>query len=159
VRKGTLNRFALVTRILSFIDLKNWLTAKLPDPRIAGIPFDTLTATLNGARGDFNTHDLQLSGPVMEIRARGDVRLSDNTMDMEISLIPFDTVNWLVRKIPIIGTNLSSGSKGLVAAYFHVRGPISSPSVTPKPITSVAEFVAKTLSLPINIIRPNTINP
>jgi hypothetical protein len=159
VRKGTLNRFALVTRILSFIDLKNWLTAKLPDPRIAGIPFDTLTATLNGAGGDFNTHDLQLSGPVMEIRARGNVRLSDSTMDMEISLIPFDTVNWLVRKIPIIGTNLSSGSKGLVAAYFHVRGPISNPSVTPKPITSVAEFVAKTLSLPINIIRPNTINP
>jgi hypothetical protein len=158
-RKGTLNRFALVTRVLSFIDLKNWLTAKLPDPRIAGIPFDTLTATFNGAGGDFNTRDLQLSGPVMEIRARGAVRLSDSTVDMEISLIPFDTVNWLVRKIPIIGGNISSGSKGLVAAYFHVRGPINSPSVTPKPITSVAEFVAKTLSLPINIIRPNTINP
>ena len=159
VEKGTLNRFALVTRILSFIDLKNWLTAKLPDPRIAGIPFDTLTATLNGSAGKFNTQDLQLSGPVMEIRARGEVRLSDSTMDMEISLIPFDTVNWLVRKIPIIGSNLSSGSKGLVAAYFHVRGPVSNPSVTPKPITSVAEFVAKTLSLPINIIRPHTINP
>lgn len=159
VQKGTLNRLALVTRVLSFIDLKNWLTAKLPDPRVAGIPFDTLTATLNGAAGDFNTQDLQLSGPVMEIRARGDVRLSDSTVNLEISLIPFDTVDWLVRKIPIIGSNLSGGSKGLLAAYFHVSGPISNPTVRPKPITSVAEFVAKTLSLPINIIRPNTINP
>jgi hypothetical protein len=159
VQKGTLNRLALMTRVLSFIDLKNWLTAKLPDPRVAGIPFDTLTATLNGAAGDFNTQDLQLSGPVMEIRARGDVRLSDSTVNLEISLIPFDTVDWLVRKIPIIGNNLSGGSKGLLAAYFHVSGPIGNPTVRPKPITSVAEFVAKTLSLPINIIRPNTINP
>jgi hypothetical protein len=31
--------------------------------------------------------------------------------------------------------------------------------VVPKPITSVAEFVAKTLSIPINVIVPNTIKP
>jgi AsmA-like protein len=159
VLKGTLNRFVLVTRVLSFVDLKNWLTAHLPDPRVSGIPFDTLTASLKGANGVFDTRDLRLSGPVMEITARGNVNLSDSTMDMEISLIPFDTVNWLVRKIPIIGRNLSGGSRDLIAAYFQVRGPIGDPSVSPKPITSVAEFVAKTLSLPINLIAPNTIKP
>jgi hypothetical protein len=159
VLKGTLNRFALVTRVLSFVDLKNWLTAHLPDPRVSGIPFDTLTASLKGANGVFDTRDLRLSGPVMEITARGNVNLSDSTMDMEISLIPFDTVNWLVRKIPIIGRNLSGGSRDLIAAYFQVSGPIGDPSVSPKPITSVAEFVAKTLSLPINLIAPNTIKP
>ncbi len=157
--KGTLNRFALVTRVLSFIDLKNWLTARLPDPRINGIPFDTLSATLNGTNGNFHTEDLRLSGPVMEITATGDVNVGDNTMDMVISLIPFDTVNWLVRHIPIIGANLAGGSHGLIAAYFHVSGPIDNPSVIPKPITSVAEFVAKALSMPINIIAPNTIKP
>ena len=157
--KGTLNRFAVVTRVLSFIDLKNWLTARLPDPRINGIPFDTLTATLNGTGGIFHTEDLRLSGPVMEITSNGDVNLGNNTMDMVISLVPFDTVNWLVRHIPIIGANLAGGSHGLVAAYFHVSGPIDSPSVVPKPITSVAEFVAKALSMPINIIVPNTIKP
>lgn len=159
VEKGTLNRFALLTRVLSFIDLKNWLTAHFPDPRVAGIPFDTLKGTFNGTEGNFDTKDLRLSGPVMEITASGAVRLSDGTMDMEISLIPFGTVNWLVQHIPIIGKNLASGSKDLVAAYFQVRGPINNPSVMPKPITSVAEFVAKTLSLPINIIAPETIKP
>lgn len=157
--KGTLNRFALMTRILSFIDLKNWLTARLPDTRTSGIPFDNLSATLNGSAGTFNTKDLKLVGPVMEITARGDLRLTDNTLNMEISMIPFDTVNWLVSHIPIIGGNLAGGSHGLVAAYFQVSGPIGNPSVTPKPITSVAEFVAKTLSLPINILAPNTIKP
>jgi hypothetical protein len=157
--KGTLNRFVLVTRVLSFIDLKNWLTARLPDPRVAGIPFDTLSTTLNGTNGDFHTNDLRLVGPVMEVTASGHVRLSDNTLDMVISLIPFDTANWLVRHIPIIGANLAGGSHGLVAAYFQVSGPIDNPSVVPKPITSLAAFVAKALSIPINIIAPNTINP
>ncbi|MGH7933890.1 MAG: AsmA-like C-terminal domain-containing protein, partial [Candidatus Binataceae bacterium] len=159
VRDGTLDKFTLLTRILSLIDLKNWLTAKLPDPTVVGIPFKALTASFKGQRGDFYTDNLRLDGPVMDITARGDIKFGDGTMDMRIALIPFNTVNWLVNKIPIIGENLASGSSGLLAAYFQVKGPVANPSVTPKPITSVAEFVAKTLSLPINIIAPDTIKP
>jgi hypothetical protein len=95
----------------------------------------------------------------MDIIARGNVTFgTSTTMDMRIGLIPFNTVNWIVSKIPLMGGNLASGSSGLVAAYFQVKGPVSNPSVSPKPITSVTEFVIKTLSLPINIIAPNTIN-
>ena len=85
--------------------------------------------------------------------------LGDHTMNMEISLIPFITYNWLLTKIPLVGTHIAGGTNDLLAAYFDVYGPIRNPKVLPKPITSLAEFVAKTLSIPINIIRPNTINP
>jgi len=34
---------------------------------------------------------------------------------------------------------------------------VRDPSVTPAPVTSIAEIIKKTLGLPINIIRPNTI--
>jgi hypothetical protein len=78
-------------------------------------------------------------------------------MNMEIGLVPFNTANWIVSKIPIVGENLSGGSSGLVAAYFRVRGPVRNPTVIPMPITSVKEFVIKMLGLPINIIAPNTI--
>ena len=40
---------------------------------------------------------------------------------------------------------------------WDVTGPVSDPTIMPKPITSVAEFVKKTLGMPINIISPNTI--
>lgn len=157
-RNGTLNRFTLLTRILSFIDLKNWITADFPDPRAAGIPFKTLTANFKGRDGDFYTDNLKLQGPVMDITARGNVTFGPSTtMDMQIGLIPFNTVNWIVSKIPLMGGNIASGSSELVAAYFQVKGPVSNPSVTPKPITSVTEFVIKALSLPINIIAPETI--
>jgi len=158
VRDGTLNRFTLLTRILSFIDLKNWIMADFPDPRAAGIPFKTLAADFKGRDGDFYTDNLKLNGPIMDVAARGNVAVGDTaTMDMRISLIPFNTVNWIVSKIPLMGGNIASGTSGLVAAYFQVQGPVKNPSVVPKPITSVTEFVIKTLSLPINILAPDTI--
>ncbi len=155
-RDGTLEKFTLLSRILSLIDLKSWLTAQIPDPRIVGVPFNSLTADFSGQHGAFYTNNLKLQGPVMDIVARGTVQVGEGTLNMEVALIPFNTVTWLVNKIPLIGQNIAAGSNGLLAAYFQVRGPVSDPSVTPKPITSVAEFLTKTLSLPINILLPST---
>jgi AsmA-like C-terminal region len=155
-RDGTLEKFTLLSRILSLIDLKSWLTAQIPDPRIVGVPFTSLTADFSGQHGAFYTNNLKLQGPVMDIVARGTVQVGEGTLNMEVGLIPFNTVNWLVNKIPLVGQNIAAGSNELLAAYFQVRGPVGDPRVTPKPITSVAEFVAKTLSLPINILLPST---
>jgi hypothetical protein len=157
VRDGTLNRFVLLTRILSFIDLRSWITAQSPNPLVAGLPFKSLIGDFKGKDGDFYTDNLKLDGPVMSVTARGDVKLGSGTLNLRIGLIPFTTVNWIVSKIPLMGENIANGSSGLLAAYFQVRGPVGNPTVIPKPITSVANFVIKTLSLPINIIKPNTI--
>jgi AsmA-like C-terminal region len=157
ITDGTLNRFTLLRRILGLINLKNWLTAQVPDPRKTGVPFKTLTADFRGHEGLFYTDNLRLDGPVMEIRAKGDIDIGSSHMNMEIDLIPFQTANWIVNKLPIIGNNLALASKGLVAAYFHVFGPLDHPTIRPKPITSVAQFVIKTLALPINLIAPNTV--
>jgi hypothetical protein len=156
VRDGTLDRFTLFSRLLAMVDLKSWLTAQIPDPRVHGIPFKTLVADFSGSEGEFYTDNLLLQGPVMDISAEGTVRVSDAYIDMNVGMFPFETVNWLVNKIPLIGERVGSTGK-LFAGYFEVSGPITDPSITPKPITSVAEFVKKTIGFPINLIRPKTI--
>jgi hypothetical protein len=157
VRDGTLNKFTLLSRLLSFIDIKNWLSAKIPDPRVNGVPFKTIIADFKGESGLFYTDNFVLRGPVMHITADGSIQFGGSALDMQVGMFPFDTVDWVVNHIPLIGERISAGTSKLVAAYFHVSGPVSDPSITPKPITSVAEFVKKTLGMPINIIRPNTI--
>ncbi|HEV2170513.1 MAG TPA: AsmA-like C-terminal domain-containing protein, partial [Candidatus Binatus sp.] len=157
VRDGTLNKFTLLSRLLSFIDVKNWLSAQIPDPRVSGVPFKTIFADFKGSGGLFYTDNFALQGPVMDITASGSVQFGSGTLDMQVGMAPFDTVDWVLNHIPLIGERMGSGTGKLVAAYFNVRGPVSDPSITPKPITSVAEFVKKTLAVPINIIRPNTI--
>lgn len=157
LRNGHLNRFTLLSRLLSFINLKNWLTANMPNPLLAGLPFETITAEFKGDGGVLHTDNLRLHGPVMDIVATGDVDLARSQMDMVVGMLPLKTVNWLISNIPIVGKHVAGATTPLIAAYFHVSGPVSDPSVVPAPITSVEELVKKTLGLPINILIPNTI--
>lgn len=154
---GVLHRFSLLSRILSLINLKNWITAQFPDPRASGIPYTSIVGDFTGVQGDFYTKNLRLSGPLMDISARGDIQFGQSRLDMEVGMVPFSTVNWIVSHIPIIGANLAGGTRGLVGAYFHVYGPTNKPTIIPKPITSITEFVKRTLGLPVNIIAPHTI--
>ena len=78
-------------RILGFVDLKTWLSAKVPDPRVSGVPFQTLTADFKGRDGDFYSDDLLLRGPVMNISALGHMRLGDGNVDMQVGMVPFKT--------------------------------------------------------------------
>lgn len=151
VTDGVLHKFALLSSILSYVDLKTWLSAKVPDPRVNGVPFQTLTTDFKGRDGDFYSDNLFLRGPVMNISALGHMRLEDGNVDMEVGMVPFKTVNWLVAKVPLIGGGLSSDH--FVAAYFHVTGPLSNPHVVPQPITSVAYFLTNVLKVPLNIIK------
>ena len=62
VRDGTLNKFTLLSRLLSFIDIKNWLSAQIPDPRVNGVPFKTIFTDFKGSGGLFYTDNFALQG-------------------------------------------------------------------------------------------------
>src|SRR5208283_274618 len=157
LRDGTIDRFTLVSRLLEVIDLRSWLTAKVPDPRVSGLQFRLVSADFKGSNGVFYTDDLLLDGPVIDIVASGNVNLDQSTIDMKIGMIPFNTVNWALSHIPLVGKNVAGGTHSIISAYFNARGPITDPRGTVSPITSVAEIFKKTLGLPINLIKPNTI--
>jgi hypothetical protein len=157
MRDGNLDKFPLLSRMLELIDLRSWLTANVPDPRVSGLKFRTVNADFKGGAGRFYTDDLVLDGPAIDIVASGNVNLGDSTLDMKIGMIPFNTVNWALSHIPLVGKNVAGSTKSIISAYFNARGPITNPRVTPAPITSVAEIFKKTLGLPINLIKPDTI--
>lgn len=157
LRDGNLDKFTLLSRLLAFIDLRSWITANVPDPRVSGIQFRSVKADFKGRDGVFFTDDLILDGPAIDIVANGNINLDQSTLDMKIGMIPFSTVNWILSGIPLVGKNVAGSTKSIIAAYFNARGPIANPSVTPAPITSVAELVKKIVGLPINLIRPDTI--
>lgn len=156
-KHGTLRKFKLLSRVLNTLDLGQWLTAKIPDPRINGVPFDTLTASFTGRDGLFHTDELLLNGPVMTMSATGNVNIARSTLDLQLGVRPFSTVERVVKEIPLLGRGIATNQSGILAAYFRIRGPMRDPAVTPAPVTSIAEIIKKTLGLPLNIIRPGTV--
>ena len=157
VKNGRLEKFTLLSRLLGLIDLKNWLSAQVQDPRATGLPFKFMTADFAGSGGSFYTENLLLVGPVMDVTAQGSIDVGEGSLAMEVGMLPFQTVSWLVRIIPLIGKGLSQSSGQLLAAYFRVKGPFSNPRITPEPLTSAAEIVKKTLTLPLNLLLPNSV--
>jgi AsmA-like C-terminal region len=157
VENGVLLKFKLLSRMLSLVDVSEWLNAKVPDPRVKGVPFRTITAHFIGERGNFETDDFLLDGPVMKITAAGKINLAQGTMNMIIGMRPFQLLDTVFNKIPLIGTRLAQSQSGIVAGYFHVQGPIGDPSVVPAPITSISHLLIKTLAIPINLLVPETV--
>jgi hypothetical protein len=78
-------------------------------------------------------------------------------MNMMIGMRPFQLLDTVFNKIPVIGSRLAESQSGIVAAYFHVQGPIADPLVVPAPITSISHLVIKTLAIPINLLVPETV--
>ena len=157
VRNGVLLKFKLLSQMLSLVDVSEWLQANVPDPRVNGVPFKTITANFSGQGGIFQTEDFLLDGPVMKITAAGQIDLAQSAMSLTVGMRPFQLLDTVFNKIPIIGTRLAQSQSGIVAAYFNVRGPIGDPSVMPAPIKSISHLVIKTLGIPINILAPETI--
>jgi uncharacterized protein YhdP len=154
-KDGRLEKFTLLSRLLGLIDLKNWLSAQVPDPRKTGLPFRFFTADFAGSDGALYTTDLLLDGPVMDITGTGAVGVGNGTVNMELGVLPFQTVNWIIAKIPLIGKSIAA-STNILAAYFRVEGPVRDPKITPEPFTSAAQLVTKILTFPINLLSPNT---
>lgn len=157
IKDGRLNRLTLLSRILGLINLKSWLTADVPDLRLTGLPFHTISGEFVGKDSQLSTNNLRLQGSILEMAADGRINLGTGRINMQIEVAPYLTANWLLSKIPLLGKHIVGGTKNLLAAYFQVTGPYKDPNVIPKPITSVAEFIKKIFGLPFNIIAPNTI--
>ncbi|HEY2662766.1 MAG TPA: AsmA-like C-terminal region-containing protein [Candidatus Binataceae bacterium] len=154
---GVVKRLRLLSRMLATIDLTTWLTANIPDPRVAGVPYRTLVGSFAGSEGDFYTGDIVLNGPAMGITSNGSVNVGRKTLDIHVGMYPFSTMDKVIGFIPIIGKLLAPPETGLFGAYFRVYGPVANPTIVPSPIRSVSEILKRTLGLPINIFRPDTI--
>lgn len=157
VRHGVLRRLVLLSRLLGAVSLKTWLSARLPDPVVAGIPFDRLSADLTANKGLVSTRNLLLLGPAMNIFAGGEANLATRRIDLRAGVVPFNGLSWLAGKVPLVGQNLAGGTERLLAFYVNIRGPLDDPSVLPMPLTSVLEFIRETVTLPINVIAPDAL--
>ena len=157
ISNGVLLKLKMLSRMLSLVDVSEWLKANVPDPRVNGVPFSKITAKFRGQGGIFQTDDFLLDGPVMKITAAGQVDLGQSAMSMTVGMRPFQLLDTVFNKIPIIGTRLAESQSGIVSAYFNVNGPIADPKVLPAPIKSISHILIKTLAIPINILIPETI--
>lgn len=150
---GTVQRFRLLVRILSFLDLSRWFSLKMPDINQEGLKFHSITGDFKVSRGVYSTQNLFVDGEELRITGAGDMDGSKGELDFVIAVRPFPGIDSAVSYIPLIGQGLAAVRNSLMVASFRVKGPVDDPTITPAPLSTLSEFFFSALAIPKGLIR------
>ncbi len=157
IRDGIVLKHALLSRLLSLLNVSQLFKGRLPDLTTKGLPFHRITADGTLVSGVINSNNFFLDGDAMKIAAAGQVDLGRNTIDMKMAVQPFLTVDYVLKKLPIIGSILTGQNKGLIAVYYLVKGNLREPEITPVPLQSLEKGVVgifgRLLNTPADLLK------
>ena len=114
-----------------------------------GIPFTTL-------RGDFDYSDdhlvvenLLAYGGAIGVTANGVVRLSQDRLDLQGTIVPAYALNSILGNIPVIGSLLLGGEgQGLFAANYQATGSAADPQIRVNPLSALTPGFLRRLFQP-----------
>lgn len=154
--KGSLRKFALLSKLFSVLNVSQLFKFRLPDMVSGGMPYNQINATFSFRDGLVTTNDLFIDSNAMNISIVGDFDLVKERVNATIGVKPLQTVDKVVSRIPIVGWVLTGKNKSLITAYFTAKGSLDNPTVTPVTVTSLAKGVfnifKRLFSLPAKLV-------
>jgi hypothetical protein len=139
-REGRLGRQSFMVKVLSLSNLRQLFTTQDLDWSAQGIPFRRLTGSFSIERGMGRTEDCLLEARPFNASAVGRVDLAEQTVDLEVAIKPFQTLD-LLSQVPLVGWLLTGKERSLIAAFYRVSGPIADPTVRPLPLKDISRNV------------------
>ena len=144
-----------MSRIFALVNVTEIFRGKFPDLRKEGFAYDAITVKGNLQKGKLNVEEAILDGSSMEIVGQGDIDLIAEKMDFTLLVAPLKTVDFVVRKIPLVRSILGGT---LVSIPVKVKGDFANPTVSPLAASAVGSelggIMKRTFRLPIKIIEP-----
>jgi hypothetical protein len=138
---GTIRKFAVLSKVFSILNVSQLFRFELPDMAAGGMPYDAITGRLTLSDGVIATKDLFIASDAMNLSFVGTVDLVRESLDQTIGVQPLQTVDRLVRRLPIVGWVLSDQDGRVLTVYFEARGPFDNPVVRPIPVRSMSKGV------------------
>jgi hypothetical protein len=146
VTEGTLQKFTVLSKILSMFSLSRIIKLQGPDMQSTGMPYDLIKGNLTLTNGVMSTEDLVIKSSAMNLSAVGTLNIADEEIDFIVGAQPLETLGKIVGSVPIAGNIFTGEDKSLTVGYFRVKGPFSDTSVTPMPVKSLSTGVRKIFS-------------
>jgi uncharacterized protein involved in outer membrane biogenesis len=139
--KGSLRKFALLSKLFSILNVSQLFKFKLPDMVSGGMPYDEIKASFSFKDGLVRTDDLFIDSEAMNISLVGQFDLVKDQLDVTIGVKPLQTIDKVVSRIPIAGWILTGKNKSLITTYFEAKGSLDNPTVKSIAAKSMAKGV------------------
>jgi hypothetical protein len=141
MRDGRIGRQALMTRILSIINIGQLFEGTGLDFAAQGFPYQRLTTDIKIDHGVARTENLLFETRAFNLSAVGQIHLVEETIEMDLAVKPFQNVDRFLSTVPLAGWLLGGKDKSLVTAFYRVAGPLKDPQVTSLPLKSLGRNV------------------
>ncbi len=151
--KGKLWQFLFFTKIFSIVNVFS-----INELFRTGLPYKFISGDFSIKDGIISTDNLVFDSRSMRMSAMGKISLPERSIDSDIAVKPFVTLDYILSRIPIAGWIIEGKEKSTLTMYFEVKGPVKDPDVTPLTVTGVGKgilgMLQRLIEAPIKIIKP-----
>jgi uncharacterized protein involved in outer membrane biogenesis len=136
---GVIERFNILSKIFSILNISQLLKGRLPDLKTKGLPYHNMMATIHVNDGVASTDDFLVDSDAMRITLLGKIDLGKNLIDATIGVHPLVTIDTILSHVPIAGYILTGEDKGFISYFYDVKGNLDDPKIVAIPLKSIEE--------------------
>ncbi len=136
---GVIERFNILAKIFSVLNVSQLFRGRFPDLATKGLPYHHIMANIHIKDGVASTDDFVVDSDAMKITIFGNVDLGKNLINARIGIHPLVTVDTVLSNVPIAGYILTGDDKAFLSYIYEVKGNLDDPKIEAIPIKSMGE--------------------
>jgi hypothetical protein len=139
MENGVIERFNILSKIFSILNVSQLLKGRLPDLTTKGLPYHQIQGNFNVMNGVATTDDFLVESDAMRITLLGKIDLGKNLIDVRIGIHPLVTIDTILSSVPIAGYILTGEDRGFISYFYQVKGTLDDPKIEAVPFKIVEE--------------------
>jgi uncharacterized protein involved in outer membrane biogenesis len=139
IENGVIERFNILSKIFSILNVSQLFSGRLPDLVTKGLPYHQITANIHIKEGIASTEDFLVDSDAMKITLVGKVDVGKNLIDAKVGIHPLVTLDTVLSRVPIAGYILTGKDKAFLSYIYEVKGDLDDPKIRALPIKSISE--------------------
>ncbi len=156
-RDGRINRFTMLSRIFSVVNITEFYRGHFPDWSKEGTSYNTMEGTLHLDGPIVRVDEFILDGPYIKMVVKGDVNIVSRRMDLVVLVSPLRTADRVINMVPLLG-NIMGGS--LILIPVEVHGDMDNPTIIPLSPGAVGSellgYLRRIFKAPLRLIQPGS---
>jgi hypothetical protein len=152
---GRVSKYGGLARFFSALNFGEFFRGNSLDYEDEGFPYDFIMANADIKEGKLIIKEAAMDGPSLKIVCDGSIDLVNETLDLQVMVIPVMAVDSVIDKIPLLSTVLG---KDFVSIPIKVTGDFSNPKISelsPHTIgAGLLGIIKQTLNIPVTLVKP-----
>ncbi len=138
-RDGVIERYDLLAKILTLVNVAQWSKVRPADLMTQGVPYRTIRGDLKIENGILSSAGVEIDSTIAMANLNGSYDLVQDRLAALLSLRPLEQLDQVLDRLPVVGRIVQGPDGTIVIFYYRLEGPLKDPKVTLVPFRSLEE--------------------